>query len=118
MSRQLPRLRLHRPSVVGRARADLGALVLVAVVVALVTVLTSAVPPVAERTADRAVADAVRRAGTAGDVVGQAPFDEEDPSGDRVRDPLSAQEVGRQAAVAQLQMSRELAQVLRPAVAT
>ncbi|MCW2544931.1 MAG: hypothetical protein JWM40_2483, partial [Frankiales bacterium] len=104
--------RLHRASVVGRARADLGLLALILLVVALATTLTSAVAPLTERTSDHAIAAAVRDAGTQGDVIATTPDQGDD--GRRIRDPKSAAEVRRAARAAQQQMPGRLAAVVRP----
>lgn len=110
------RLRLHRASIVGRARADLGLLALIGLVVALATVLTSAIAPLTERTSDRAIAAAVRDAGTRGDVVNTT-FDQGD-DGQRIRDPDSAAKLRKNAATALHQMPARLAAVMRPGVAS
>ncbi|MFI5953248.1 FtsX-like permease family protein [Cryptosporangium sp. NPDC051539] len=63
-----PDIRIHWPSVRGRARADVGPLGLVAAVVLVVTLLGAAVPQLIRATADDATRDAVRRAGLDSDV--------------------------------------------------
>jgi putative ABC transport system permease protein len=68
-------MRLHWPSIRGRARADSGALLLSAAVVALVALLAGAVPPLLRGIADDAVEDAVRRAGDDADVTATARWD-------------------------------------------
>ena len=67
------RVRLHRPTVLGRLRADRGLLLLIGLVVALTTALLAAVSPLTERTADRAVAETVREAGSGAAVVATLP---------------------------------------------
>ncbi|GAA4346501.1 FtsX-like permease family protein [Angustibacter luteus] len=111
-------LRLHRPSVLGRARADVRLLLLTGGVVALTSLLTAAVPPLAERTADRAVAGTVRQAGAGGDVVVTVPFPDDTESAARVREPSSAAQVQQASREAQLTMPADLNAVLRPGVAS
>ncbi|GMA84863.1 hypothetical protein GCM10025868_01130 [Angustibacter aerolatus] len=115
MTRDRPRP--HLPSVLGRARADTAALVLVLLVVALTTCLAAAVPPLADRTADRAVADAVRRAGDAGAVVVTSPFEEDDETAERVRDPALADQVRATGEDARFTVPPDLRRVLGPGVA-
>ena len=56
-------LRLHRPTITGRLRSDPGPLLLTGLVVALSAALTSAVAPLTEQTAYRAIEHTVRDAG-------------------------------------------------------
>ncbi|WP_426562032.1 FtsX-like permease family protein [Angustibacter sp. McL0619] len=111
-------LRLHRPSVAGRARADVLLLLFVAGVVALTGLLSAAVPPAAEHTSDRAVADTVRQSGSDGDLVATIPFEDDTRSPTRVRDPGSVAQVRQAAALARLQLPRGLDAVVRPGVAS
>ncbi|KQV74211.1 hypothetical protein ASC61_03865 [Aeromicrobium sp. Root344] len=99
---------------VGRARAHLGLLVLIGLVVMLATLLTSAIAPLTERTSDRAIAADVRDAGLQGAVVATVsrPFDE----GQRIRDPKAAAQLRESAASAQRAMPDGLAAVVRPGV--
>ena len=109
--------RLHLPTVVGRLRADRGLLVLVGTVVALTVALMGAVSPVTERSADRAMAAAVRDAGTRGTVTASLPEWYDDPSG-KTRDPGTATQVRQDADVVRGAMPSELAEVLQPGVTT
>ena len=111
-------LRLHRPSVLGRARADVRLLLLTGGVVALTSLLTAAFPPLAEQTADRAVASTVQQAGPAADVVVTVPFPDDSRDATRVREPSSADQVLQAGREAQLAMTPELNAVLRPGVAS
>ena len=106
--------RWHWPSVRGRARADLAALLLVAVVIALTTLLTSAVPPVTDRDADRAVVAAVATAGEAGTVAVTTPVRDEAVT--PTRNPRAAALLAQDVALAKLEVPRRLARVLRPPV--
>ncbi|MCK9826123.1 hypothetical protein NOCD_21770, partial [Nocardioides cavernae] len=113
----MPAPRLHLPTVVGRLRTDRGLLLLVGTVVALTVALTGAVSPVTERSADRAVAAAVREAGTRGNVVASLPEWYDDPSG-RTRDPGTATQVRQDADFVRSAMPSELSDVLQPGVTT
>src|SRR4051794_7134548 len=104
--------RLHRASIIGRARADIGLLALIFLVVGLATALTSAVAPLTERTSDRAMAAAARDAGAQGDVI--ATTSNQGDDGQRIRDPKLAAELRRAARTAQHQMRPRLAAVVRP----
>ena len=84
-------VRVHRPTVVGRMRSEPGLLLLVALVVGLSSALLAAVPPLSERTADRAIAATVRDAGPRAAVVATFPQEDEDPRGQE-RDPQSVVE--------------------------
>ena len=66
-------VRVHRPTVRGRLRADRGLLVLTGLVVALASALLAAVWPLTVRTADKAVAETVREAGPGASVVATLP---------------------------------------------
>ncbi|MGX6607336.1 FtsX-like permease family protein [Micromonosporaceae bacterium Da 78-11] len=116
--RRRPALLPHWPSVRGRARADAGPLLLTAVVVALISLLAGSVPVLLRDTADDAVRQAVQQAGSAGDVVASARWeDDADPDGGRDRRPYLAEDVDalRERAVSQLRDT--LLGVLRPPVA-
>ncbi len=108
--------RWHRASILGRARSDIGLLVLIGLVVMLATLLTSAVAPLSERTADRAIAADVRDAGLNGAVVAtiKRPYDE----GDQIRDPKAAAALRESAESAQQDMPAGLASVVRPGITT
>ena len=86
-------MRLHWPSIRGRARADLGALLLSAAVVALVTLLAGAVPALLRGVADDAVQDAVRRAGDDADVTATARWEPDAGRNGRFRTPDLAGDV-------------------------
>jgi putative ABC transport system permease protein len=64
------------PSVVGRARSDLGPLVLTTLVVGLAALLACAIPRLVTETGDDAVRYAVREAGPAAQVAISRPFSE------------------------------------------
>ncbi|MER6004895.1 FtsX-like permease family protein [Nonomuraea angiospora] len=107
----------HWPSVVGRARADAGPLLLAAVVVAVVTLLAGAMPPTLSATADAAVRDAVRRTG--GDLQVHARMEGDDgPNGSRVRHPRLAEDVDDFRARATDELGPGLRAALRPPVGT
>ncbi|MET9246249.1 FtsX-like permease family protein [Nonomuraea sp. NPDC003709] len=107
----------HWPSVVGRARADAGPLLLAAVVVAVVTLLAGAMPPTLSATADAAVRDAVRRTG--GDLQVHARMEGDDgPNGSRVRHPRLAEDVDDLRARATDELGPGLRAALRPPVGT
>lgn len=109
--------RLHAATVIGRWRTDRGLLVLVGLVVALTTALTAVVAPVTERTADRAIAQTVREAGSRGTVVATMPEWFDDPRG-KARDPDTAVQVRQDADQAKDMLPTGLAAVLRPGVTT
>ncbi|MGD9958332.1 ABC transporter permease [Nocardioides sp.] len=113
----MPRSRLHTATIRGRAASAPGLLVLMGLVVALTTALTSAVAPLTDRTADRAIAENVRAAGLHGAVVATLPEGYDDPRG-KTRDPRSVPETRLAADQAQQTLPAPLAAVLRPGVAT
>ena len=77
---------LHGPSIRGRAWADRGPLLLTGTVAALATLLASAVPVLMPRTGDKAIRNAVTRAGDDAALRVSAAFSlEMDFNGDRVR---------------------------------
>lgn len=85
---------VHWPSVRGRARADVGPLLLVAGVVLVVTLLASAVPPLLRSTADAAARDAIRRGGVEAAVQVEARLDDDyGPTGGRMRNTKLATDV-------------------------
>lgn len=107
----------HWPSVVGRARADAGPLLLAAVVVVVVTLLAGAVPPMLSATADAAVRDAVRRTGA--DLQVHARMEADDgPAGSRIRHPRLAEDVDDFRARATDELGPGLRAALRPPVTT
>ncbi|MCY1136926.1 ABC transporter permease [Actinoplanes sp. Pm04-4] len=110
---------LHWPSVRGRARADAGPLLLVAVVVAVVALLAGATPPVLRATSDEATRDAVRRAADDAAVRVEADWpDDYGPTGGRQRAPLLAQDVASLGHLAQDDLSPELQAALQTPVTT
>src|SRR3954453_15626927 len=110
---------VHRPSMLGRARADRGPLLLAGLIVALATLLVSVVPPRLPRTADSAVADAVRRAGTDADIVVEVPYEDDFSPGDgRRRDPRLASEQRAVTSRADLELAADLRAKLRTPVTT
>ncbi|MBO3743035.1 ABC transporter permease [Actinoplanes sp. NEAU-H7] len=116
------RVGLHWPSVRGRARADAGPLILSALVVALVSVLAGAVPGLMRDTADAAVRDAVRRAGTSADVTVQARWEPDDFTSDgspgRMRMPYLAADLADLRGRSLEQLGPDLRAALRPPVAS
>jgi len=108
-------LGLHGPTITGRIRDDPGLLLLTGLVVALAAALTSAVAPLTERTADRAIEHTVRDAGTRATVVATFPRQDEDPDG-QARDPGSVRELRQDADYAQHTMPDRLAAVVSPGV--
>ncbi|WP_367650819.1 FtsX-like permease family protein [Nocardioides sp. zg-1308] len=109
--------RLHVATLRGRWRADRGLLLLAGLVVALTTALTAAVAPLAERTADRAMAATVGDAGSRSAVVATMPEWYDDPRG-KTRDPTTAVQVRQDADYADQALPPEMASVLRPGVTT
>src|SRR4051795_2521785 len=112
-----PRMPLHLPSILGRMRDDPGPLLLMALVVGLTTALTSAVTPLLLRTSDRALADAVRRAGDRSAVVATFARTGEDFE-PRVRDPQAATQLHAAVNGAQLLLPARVAAVLQPGIGT
>ncbi|GAA3265242.1 ABC transporter permease [Dactylosporangium vinaceum] len=111
-------MRLHWPSVRGRARADGGALLLGAAVVALVAMLAGAVPVVLRGIADDAVADAVRRAGDDADVTATMRWESDAGRSGRFRTPGLADDVEAFRLRAQGELGPGLRAVLAPPVAS
>jgi putative ABC transport system permease protein len=125
MNRELPTRRrirlpgLHFPSILGRAWADRGPLLMTALVIALATLLATAVPLTMRSTADEAVKVAVARAGADAAVVVTAPFERtDDQPGMRLRPGLSAEIVDDSAISVQSLLTPDLAAVVRPPVST
>ncbi|GIF20367.1 putative ABC transport system permease protein [Actinoplanes tereljensis] len=115
----LHRLSLHWPSVKGRARADLGPLLLVAGVVLVITLLAAIVPPLMRTTADEAARDAIRRAGPDAAVQAEARWEDDyGPNGGRVRFPALADDVNDLSTRAQEALDPALRAILRPPVTT
>ncbi|GAA0579960.1 FtsX-like permease family protein [Paractinoplanes ferrugineus] len=105
---------LHWPSIRGRARADLGPLLLVAVVVLLITTLAAAVPPLLRSTADKAAREAIRRAGSDAAVQVQAEWEPDyGPNGGRVRYPSLSEDVDDFRTRAEGQLDPELRTALK-----
>ncbi len=107
---------MHLPTVRGRLRSDRGLLVLTGLVVALVSALLAAVWPLTVRTADEAVGQTVRDAGTGASVVAtlpQPPF-----RGDRRRDPEALARFAQDVEDTRDALPDRLASVLRPSVAS
>ncbi|MCO8275151.1 ABC transporter permease [Actinoplanes sp. TRM 88003] len=110
---------LHWPSIRGRARADAGPLLLVALVVTVVALLAGATPPVLRSTSDEATRDAVRRAADDAAVRVEAEWpDDYGPNGGRVRAPLLADDVASLAHLAEGELEPSLRSALQPPVAT
>ncbi|MCE0537179.1 FtsX-like permease family protein [Kineosporia rhizophila] len=81
----------HGPSVRGRLRADRGPLALTAVVMFLAVLIAAATPPLIEKAADQALADAAREAGSRSWLSVRGSFDPSSPYPPRYRDPSSAE---------------------------
>lgn len=111
------RARLHGATIRGRLRSDPGLLVLVGLVVALTAALVTAVGPLTDRTADRAIAATVRDAGPRGSVTATMPEQYQDPRS-RTRDPSTATQVAQATTYAETVLPDDLAAVLRPGVAS
>ena len=108
---------LHWPSIRGRARADLGPLLLVAIVVAAVGLLATAVPPLLRSTADDAAREAVREHPDESAVrVDSRWADDYGPNGGRVRNPRLAEDVENVGAGAERSLDPGLRAALRPPV--
>ncbi|MDG4830718.1 ABC transporter permease [Solwaraspora sp. WMMD1047] len=108
---------VHWPSVRGRARADAGSLLLVAVVVAVVTLLAGTAPPLLRAVADEAVRAAVRDAAGEADVLAHANWLHDYGYGGRVRDPRLADDVDDLRVRATEVLDPRLRDVLRPPAA-
>jgi putative ABC transport system permease protein len=116
----IPELRtgLHWAGIRGRARADAGPLLLSALVVLLVSVLAGAVPGLMEQTADAAVRDAVRRAGSSADITVTARWEPDDTAGGRARFPRLSEDVDALRDRALDELGPRLTGMLRPPVAS
>ena len=111
------RIRLHWPSIRGRARADVGPLLLVAAVVLVITLLAAAVPPLMRATATDAARDAVRRAGPKAAVQVEARWEDDyGPNGGRVRNERLAADVDDFRGRAEEALDPTLRATLRPPV--
>ncbi|MDR7274596.1 FtsX-like permease family protein [Catenuloplanes atrovinosus] len=108
----------HWPSVAGRARADAGPLALVAVVVAVAALLTGAVPPLVRATADAAVRDAVRRAGTEATIRVQAGWEPDDGPTGRVRQPELSADVDSVRRLTVAGLSPDVEELVKPPIAS
>jgi putative ABC transport system permease protein len=109
---------LHWPSVLGRARADAGPLLLAATVIVVITLLAGAVQPLLRATADDAVQDTVRHAGGDADVLVHARWERDDgPTGGRFRVPRLAEDVDDFRDRAASALDPGLRAVLQPPVA-
>jgi putative ABC transport system permease protein len=122
MKPRLPALHwpgLHWPSIVGRAWADRGPLLLAAVVVALATLLASAVPTAVHDTSNDALHDAVTRAGTNADIVVRTAFERDGSAYEpRIRQSNLAAVVDDNTSIAQTQLGPALTAASRPPVAS
>lgn len=109
---------IHWPSVRGRARADAGLLILVAVVVAIVSMLAAATPALLRSTTDAAIRDAVRDAGDDAQVIAHSHWEYDDALGGRARAPQLAADVDSFRERADSSLEEDLGKVLNPPVAT
>ncbi|MBL7257596.1 FtsX-like permease family protein [Paractinoplanes lichenicola] len=108
---------LHWPSIRGRARADLGPLLLVALVVAAVVLLAGATPPLIRSTSDDATREAVRRAADDAAVRVEAEWpDDYGPTGGRLRTPELAIDVANVGTRAEGELDESLRSALQPPV--
>ncbi|MEV4119630.1 FtsX-like permease family protein [Micromonospora sp. NPDC049645] len=108
----------HWPSIFGRARTDVGPLLLTAAVIAAVALLAGAVPALLRAAADDAVQDTVRRAGHDSNVLAYAAWERDDgPTGGRVRMPRLAADVDDFRARATYALKPDLDAVLLPPIA-
>ncbi|MDP9795676.1 putative ABC transport system permease protein [Catenuloplanes nepalensis] len=102
----------------GRARADAGPLLLVAVVVVVTALLAGAVPPLLRATADAAIRDAIRRAGPDATVRVQIGWSPDDLLGTRQRYPELADEVDSARRLAGASLKDDLRTLVNPPIAT
>ncbi|WP_433362527.1 FtsX-like permease family protein [Actinoplanes sp. CA-142083] len=110
---------LHWPSVRGRARADAGPLLLVAIVVAAISLLAAVVPPLLRATADDAARDAIREAPDESAVRVDARWEDDyGPMGGRVRDARLAEDMEDLRSRAVSELDPGLRAALRPPVTT
>ncbi|MFF5077399.1 FtsX-like permease family protein [Actinoplanes sp. NPDC000266] len=110
---------LHWPSIRGRARADLGPLLLMAAVVVAVSLLAAAVPPLLRATEDDTFRDTVRQAGEQAAVRVHASWDSNYAMGDGYqREPFLAQYLAFLPRSAKEQLGAAQTAVLQPPVTT
>lgn len=110
------RVDVHVASVLGRARADAGPLLLAVVVVSATVLLSAVTPRLVERTADTAVRTAVTDAGPDAQVVAAVPFvEDEGPTRLRTETVADVEDVAVRLENA---LPAELRDVLGPPVAT
>lgn len=107
----------HWPSIRGRARADIGPLLLSATVVALVALLAGTVPALLRAAADDAVQGAVGDAHGYADVTATARWESDHTANGRIRDPHLARALDAFRSQAQQELGT-LRTVLGPPVAT
>ncbi|MBM2620598.1 ABC transporter permease [Actinoplanes sp. LDG1-06] len=113
------RLPLHWPSIRGRARADAGPLMLVALVVSAVVLLAGATPPLVRSTSDDATREAVRNASDDAAVRVEADWpDDYGPTGGRMRAPKLAEDVAALGSLAEGDLDPGLRSALLPPVST
>ncbi|MEU8819801.1 FtsX-like permease family protein [Actinoplanes sp. NPDC048796] len=111
-------LSLHWPSIRGRARADLGPLLLMAAVVAAVSLLAAAVPPLLRATEDDTFRETIGEAKDRAAVRAQAPWASNYAMGDGYqREPALATYLAFLPRAAKAQLGTQLA-VLDPPVTT
>ena len=109
-------VRVHRPTVRGRLRVDRGLLVLIGLVVALASALLAAVWPLTVRTADEAMTESVRAAGSGASVVATLPPREF--RGDRRRDADAVDRFSLDVDFTRNELPDRLVEVLRPSLAS
>jgi putative ABC transport system permease protein len=109
----------HWPSVRGRAWADAGPLLLVAIVVAAISLLAAVVPPLLRATADDAARDAIREAPDDSAVRVDARWEDDyGPTGGRVRNARLAEDMEDMRERAESTLAPDLRAALRPPVTT
>ena len=108
---------VHLPSVLGRARADRGPLLLAALVLALGALLACGIPAAAARAADDAMHAAVARAGDSAALVATVPFPDTPDSVAGQREPASAALTDASFRDTRLALPPDLAGVLRTPIA-
>ena len=109
--------RVHLPSVLGRARADRGPLLLAALVLALGALLACGIPAAVTRAADDAMHAAVARAGDSAALVATVPFPDTPDSAAGQREPASAALTDAEFPNTRLALPPALAAVLRTPIA-
>src|SRR6478735_3674028 len=110
------RVRVHRPTVLGRLRVDRGLLVLTGLIVALASALLAAVWPLTVRTADDAMAESIREAGPGASLVATLPQPPVDA--DRRRYADAADRFALDAKFTRNEVPGRLGSVVRPSVAS